>query len=175
MNKASLAFAASMFLITTLSFSQSTLKDYKGGHIFSISLPEYMSKTVGLNTASAIQYKSVVKDVYGFVIFDTKEDLQLAEMNFASLKEFYENFIADFLSDQENRKVSEPVYKTKSGINFAECDVTYFDKDATIDIYYLVGIVETKTSFYKVLSWSAADKKDKFKADFQQILYSLRD
>jgi hypothetical protein len=39
----------------------------------------------------------------------------------------------------------------------------------------LVGIVETKTAYYKVLSWAAAENKDKFKADFQKILYSLKD
>jgi hypothetical protein len=56
-----------------------------------------------------------------------------------------------------------------------EAEVTYFDKEAEIEIYYLVGVVETKKSFYKVLSWSGADKKNTFKSDFQKILYSLRD
>jgi hypothetical protein len=175
MNKLTIALTGSLILFTLSVYSQVSLKQYKAGHVFNINLPDYMSKTIGLNDAAAIQYKSVVKDVYGFVIFDTKEDLQLAEMNFASVKEFYENFITDFVADQENRKVSEPVYKTIGGVNFVECDLSYFDSAATIEIYYLVGIVETKTSFYKVLSWSAADKKDKFKTDFQQILYSLKD
>jgi hypothetical protein len=39
-----------------------------------------MNKTLGLNSAADIQYKSVVKDVYGFVIYDTKEDLALVDM-----------------------------------------------------------------------------------------------
>jgi hypothetical protein len=39
----------------------------------------------------------------------------------------------------------------------------------------LVGVVETKTAYYKVLSWAVAENKDKFKADFQKILYSLKD
>ncbi len=30
-----------------------------------------MSKTVGINNATTIQYQSVVKDVYGFVILDS--------------------------------------------------------------------------------------------------------
>jgi hypothetical protein len=117
----------------------------------------------------------VVKDVYGFVIFDTKEELSLAEMNYSSLKEFYEDFIDDFLVDQENRKISSPFFQQKGNTNFVECDATYYDKDAELDIYYLVGIVETKMSYYKVLSWTAAESKDKFKADFQKILYSIKD
>ncbi len=143
-----------------LSPAQSKLKEYEAGHTFKISLLEYMSRTIGLNDAASIQFKSVIKDVYGFVIFDTKEELQLAEMNFSSINEFYETFIADFLADQDHRKVSSASFKTIEGTNFSESDLTYFDKDAGIEIYYLFGIVETKKSFYKVLCWAAADKKD---------------
>jgi hypothetical protein len=164
-----------LILISTLTFAQTTLKEYKAGHIFDVSLPDYMSRTVGLNDASAIQYKSVVKDVYGFIIFDTKEELRLAEMTFSSINEFYEGFIKDFLADQESRKVSDPKYTTKGGINFVESDATYFDKDLNTEIYYLAGVAETKSSFYKVLSWSAAENKEKFKTDFQKILYSVKD
>jgi hypothetical protein len=134
-----------------------------------------MSKTSGLNNNSAIQFKSVVKDVYGFIIFDTKEDLDLVEMKYTSTNEFFDYFINNFLKEEENRQVSEPKSQKKGDINFIECDVTYFDKDAKIDIYYLVGIVETKNAYYQVLSWAAAENKDKFKADFQKILYSVKD
>lgn len=151
------------------------MKEHKAGHIFSVSLPEYMSRTIGLNDAAAIQYKSAVKDVAGFIIFDTKEELALAEMNFTSAREFYDSFIDEFLADEENRKASEPLVQTKNGINIVEADFTYYDKEAEIEIYYLVGVVETKKSFYKVLCWSAASEKDTFKGDFQKILYSLKD
>ena len=134
-----------------------------------------MSKTSGLNNDSAIQFKSVVKDVYGFIIFDTKEDLALVEMKYSSTNEFFDFFINDFLKEEENRQVSAPKSQIKGDINFIECDVTYYDKEAKTDIYYLVGIVETKTAYYQVLSWAAAENKDKFKADFQKILYSVKD
>jgi hypothetical protein len=134
-----------------------------------------MTKTAGINSASAIQYKSAVKDVYGFIIFDTKEELGLVEMKYSSTNEFYEDFIKDFLIDEDKRKVSKPLSQKNGDINFIECDVTYYDKDAKTDIYYLVGIVETKTAYYKVLSWAVAENKDKFKADFQKIIYSIKD
>jgi len=55
-----------------------------------------MSKTAGLNSAAVIQYKSVIKDVYGIIIEDSKEELSLVEMNYSTIKEFYEDFIKDF-------------------------------------------------------------------------------
>lgn len=164
-----------LVLFTTTAFSQNKLNEYKVGHTFKISLPEYMSKTSGLNTSAAIQYKSSVKDVYGFAISDTKEDLLLSEMKFSSINEFYESFIVTFLKDEEKRTVSASKSKKIGETNFIESDASYFDKEAKIEIFYLVGIVETKTSFYKVISWSTLDNKDKFKADFQKILYSLKD
>ena len=168
-------FTTTLVIMTTTTFAQTELKQYKAGHSFDISLPEYMGKTIGLNSASAIEYNNTVKDVYGFVIFDTKEDLALADMKYSSINEFYEEFIKDFLIDEEKRKISKPLTQKKGEINFIECDVTYYDKDAKTEIYYLVGIVETKTSYYKVLSWATAENKNKFKADFQKIIYSLKD
>ncbi len=155
--------------------AQAGMKTYKAGHVFDISLPEYMSKTGGLNSSSAIQYKSLVKDVYGFVIFDTKEELELVEYKFASVNEFYEDFIKDFLKDEPKRALSKPIASTKNGINFIEADLSYYDNDAKTDIFYLVGIVETSKAYYKVLSWSTLENKKAFKADFQKILYSLKD
>jgi hypothetical protein len=166
---------ALMLLLANFTFAQSNLVPYKAGHVFDISLPEYMSKTFGLNNSASIQYKSVVKDVYGFVILDTKEELKLAEMTFVSVNDFYDNFIKDFLKDEKKRRVSRVVYQTIGDVNFAESDASYYDNSAKTEIYYLVGIVETKNAFYKVLSWCAGENKDKFKADFQKILYSVKD
>lgn len=175
MKKALSILTISLALFTSSTFAQATTKEYKAGHIFYISLPNYMSKTMGLNTASIIQYKNAVKDVYGFVIEDNKEDLALAELNYASLEEFYEAFSEGFLKDEEQKTFGKPIYTTKGDIRFVEADVTYYDKEIKANIYYLVGIVETKSAFYKVLSWCSAEGKSKYKADFQKIIYSLRD
>lgn len=162
------------FLILTFAVNgQGSTKTYKAGHVFSITLPDYMIRTVGLNGSANFQYKSEVKDVYGFVIGDDKEELKLAELNYASVTEFNEDFLKSFLTEVEKKNIGIPVLKKIGENNFLECDVTYFDKDAGIEIYYLVGIVETKSAFYKILSWSAAENKGKFKADFQKILYSF--
>lgn len=167
----------SLILVLTTSnlLAQTNLKEYKVGHVVSISLPDYMSRTVDVNNSSIIQYKSTVKDVYGFIIEDNKEELALAEINYSSINEFCEDFAKDFLKDEKKRTFTYPEYQKKGDINFAEYDATYYDKEAKAEIYYLVGIVETKTSYYKVLSYTSKENKDKFKADFQSILYSLKD
>ena len=167
----------SLILVLTTNYisAQTTLKEYKVGHVVNVSLPEYMTRTMGLNSSSILQYKSTVKDVYGFIIEDNKEELALVEMNYSSINEFCEDFAKDFLEDEKKKTFSYPEYKKIGDINFAEFDASYYDKEAKGEIYYLVGIVETKTSYYKVISYTGLENKDKFKADFQKILYSLND
>jgi hypothetical protein len=156
--------------------AQTVLKPYKVGHEFTLNLPDYMKKTLGLNEAAVIQFKNEEKDVYGFIIEDNKEELALAESVFATIDDFYNYFIKDFLVGQEKRVISKTTKTTKTGINFMQADASYFDKDANVDIYYYIGIVvETKTSYYKLLCFTSLTSKDKFKADFDKILYSIKD
>ena len=161
--------------ISITSHAQTTLKEYKAGHEFYVSLPDYMSKTTGLNSAATIQFKNSVKDIAGFIIEDNKEELALAQLSYSSINEFYEDFIKDFIKDEEKRKVSKAKTQQKGETNFIDCDVTYYDKESKIDIYYFVGIAETKSTYYKVLCFGAIESKDKFKKDFESILLSLRD
>ena len=173
--KKTIAIFAVILFTAFASFGQTSSKEIKVGRIFYITLPAYMTKTVGLNDAAAIQFKNTIKDVYGFVVEDTKEEMKMVEISFATINEFYDNFIKDFLKDEEKRKVSAIDTKKKGEINFVESDVTYYDKNSKSDICYFVGIAETKTSFYKVLTWCALENKAKYKADFQKMLYSIRD
>ena len=163
-----------VFIAATFN-AQTTLKEYKVGHVFNVSLPDYMGKTTGLNTSASIQFKNTIKDVYGFVIEDSKEELGLAQLTYTSLNEFYEDFIKNFVKDEEKRNVSKAQSKKVGATNFIECDVSYFDKESKIEIYYFIGMVETSSAYYKILCWSSLENKDKFKADFQKTLYSLKD
>ena len=126
----------SLVLATTTTFAQTTLKEYKAGHIYYVSLPDYMGRTAGINDAATMQYKSEVKEVYGFIIEDSKEELQLVELNYPSINDFYDAFIKDFLKDQEKRNISTPQYQKKGEVNFVECDASYYDKESKIEIYY---------------------------------------
>jgi hypothetical protein len=161
-------------MITT-TFAQTNLVEYKAGHIFYVSLPNYMSKTTGLNDAAVIQFRNSIKDVAGFIIEDNKEELALADMVFSSINDFYDNFIKNFLIGQNERKVSDPLSKTIGETKFIECDASYIDIESKMGIYYFVGIAETKDAFYKILCFGSLENKDNFKADFQKILYSIRD
>ncbi len=175
MKKFFVLIVLSFLILTFTAFGQGGNKTYKAGHVFSITLPDYMNRTVGLNGSANFQYKNEVKDVYGFVIGDDKEELKLAELKYASVNEFNDDFMKSFLADVEKKNIGTPLVKKIGEISFLECDVSYLDKEVGGEIYYLVGVVETRSSFYKILSWTTIENKDNFKADFQKILYSFKE
>jgi hypothetical protein len=163
-------------LFTSISFAQTTtFRPEKAGHVFTISLPSYMTKTAGVNNAASIQFKNTIKDIYGIVIYDSKEELKMVDMLFSSVTEFFESFSKDFLKDEEKRTISKPISKKIGNTNFIEFEASYYDKESKIEIAYVIGVVETPTTFYKILCWSSSENKDKYKADFQKIIYSLKD
>lgn len=164
-----------LVLVTTTTFAQTTMKEYKAGHVFNVSLPDYMTRTTGLNDAATIQFNNTVKDIAGFIIFDTKDELELVQMKFSSVNEFYDVFIKDFLKGQKNRTISQPSFQTIGDNKYVECEASYYSKESKIDIYYYIGIVETKNAYYKLLCFGGMDSKEKYKADFQKTLYSIKD
>jgi hypothetical protein len=175
MKFSTIIFSALLILTTPLCFSQTPTKELRIGHSFNISIPNYMTRTIGLNDVASLQFKNEVKDIYGIVIEDNKEELALAELNYSSINEFAEDFLKTFLDDEKTKKITTPTYIKKGSLNFAEAEATYTDAETNVEIYYMVGIVETKTSYYKVLSWCESSQKDKYKEDFQKIIYSLKD
>jgi len=164
-----------LVLITSTTFAQTALNEYKVGHIFHVSLPDYMSKTTGINDAAVVQFKNSVKDIYCFIIVEDKEEMELSQVKFSSIDEYYESFVKGFLVKEKKRNISQPFSQSIGDNKFIECDATYYDKDAKMDIYYFVGIIETKLAFYRVYCFGNLESKEKYKADFQKILYSIKD
>ncbi|SNR40083.1 protein BatD [Flavobacterium sp. ov086] len=149
------------------------LVTYKAGHTFNISLPVYMSKTSGINSYSAMEYKSEKNDVRGYIIYDHKKNNNLPESY--AVNDYYEAVIKDYMTYEEQRKVSAPEFLKKGPINFIETDMTIFDTEKKKTIYYFIGIAETNKAFYRIISWTPEENKTKVKTDFQNILYSIKD
>lgn len=158
-----------------LASERLNFKEYKAGHSFYVSIPTYMKKTSGINAFSAIEYQSAENNLFGVVLYDKKENLALEGKTYKSIKDFYESMINVFFEEGAQKEVSLPKYEKKELINFIETDVSYFDKEKKQKFYYFIGVAETGTTFYTFVSWVPIERKEAFKRDFQQILYSLKD
>ena len=162
-------------IINASAFAQTTFNTVKTGHTVSFSVPDYMSRTTGINDVSFLQFKSIPKDVYTFMIEDSKVELDIVEMKFTSVMDFYEFFIKDFLISEKKRKVNTPVSFTKDDVNYVQTELTYYDKDSKFEIYYNITIAETAGYFYQILSYTSEENSINVKADLTALGSSLKE
>lgn len=163
-----------LLIFCKTSSAQIIMDKYKVGD-FTLSLPDYMSKTGGLNPDAVIQFRNMVRDVSGYVIREEKTVKEIDNPANPDINQFYDAFIKDFLKDKEERKVASPKISTNGDVKFIETDLSYLEDETVIYYYYFVGIAETKNAFYKVICSGSLDFKNQYKADFQKILYSIKD
>lgn len=174
--KKSIQLFAVLFLVQSV-FAQTKMVEYKTGHVVKLSVPEYMVRTSGLNDDACLEFQNAVKEVYTIVIQDDKESLQLAELSYDGIEEFYEMIFKELGVGESyvNRKLGTPNKKTIGAYKFMINDCSLTDKELEADLYYVMGIVETPNSFYQVMSWTLLENKEKFKKEFENIVYTLKE
>lgn len=169
-----LVFSTLLILISANTFGQKKNDHIKIGHVFYISLPEYMNRTVGINDFASVEFEDSIKDIGGFIVVDKKEDILLAKKYYSSIEQFFNNYIHTF----SIRKIEEVFNKTTkkiNGKNFIECDMSYTDEASGIDIYYFLAVVETDCCYYKFLCYSKLENSEEYKPVFQNILFSIKE
>ena len=144
----------------------------KGGHCYTLDIPDYMTKTYTLNDVASMQYQNIQREAYTMVIEDEKSELESLGIKFVDAADFLDQFIGEYMVDSQNRKTSKTTTFNSNGNNAAQLVLEWTDE---IDFYMLITVVETKTHFYKIMSWTLSENKDKLKDDFQKTAKSLKD
>jgi hypothetical protein len=166
-------------IVTMVSaYSQTKFTEQKAGHIYHVSVPDYMTKTVTLNDVATMQYINSAKNAYLVIIDDSKEELEMKGIKFATLKDFHDDNIKH-LRTEENESVETKAtefeisgnkfYQTELGVNFKEKD------NLEVKITYLITYVETKGYYYQILCWSLSPEYKNLYADFKKIAASIKD
>ncbi len=145
----------------------------QGGHVYTLDIPDYMTRTYELNDVATLQYYNNPKEIYTVVIDDSKDHLESLGIKFASSEDFLNDFVADYKTEFENRKLGKVKTFTANGNNHAQVELTWTEDDQ--DLYMLITMVESKSSFYKILSWTLAENKKQYKPDLLTIASSLKD
>jgi len=147
--------------------------EQKVGHIYYISVPDYMTKAFDINDAASCQYQNVEKEAYAIVIDDSKEDLSSLDMTFSGPRHFFDDFIKDYQAEAEQRQVSTPKEFQQNGIKFLQAEMSYVFEGT--GIFMIITIAETKTHFYKILTWTLSDNKQTLQSDLSRIAVTLRE
>ncbi len=143
----------------------------KIGHVYHVSIPDYMTKTYSLNEAATLQYLNAAKETYVIVIEDSKEQLLQAGIPFKDPVEFYDHFAQTFTD--ETCQISPKQSLKINGNPAVQVEIT--KPFGAYNVHYLVTVIESGTHFYKMLAWTIEDYKDKYLLDFKRIASSLRE
>jgi len=161
-----------LIVITTgLNAQDVDFNEQKVGHVYHVSIPDYMTKSYSLNNAASLQYHNAARETYLIVIEDSKEQLLEAGIPFQDPMEFYEHFEKTFtdnssqISLRNNLKIDgNPAVQVEISKPFGEYNV-----------HYLVTVIESDTHFYKMLAWTIEPYKDRYWSDFKRIASSFRE
>lgn len=171
---------SALFAIITMAsaYSQTKFTEQKAGHLYYVSVPDYMTKSVTLNDAATMQYINSAKNAYLIVIDDSKEELEMKGIKFASLKDFHDDNIKLLKAEENSPVESKPTefvvngnkfYQSELNVNFKEAD------NLEVKITYLITYVETKGYYYQILCWSLSSEYKNLVADFKKIAASIKD
>ncbi|WP_337042421.1 hypothetical protein [Emticicia sp. 17c] len=164
--------------VIQVSLGQTSFTEQKAGHIYTLSVPNYMAKTFTLNDVASMQYHNAAKNAYLVVIDDTKEELEMKGIKFGSLKEFHDENIKQLSAEENMPTESGQTEFTINGNKFYQSQLSVTLKEegsADVKITYLVTYVETKDYYYQVLCWSLTSDFKSLLGDFKKIAASLKD
>ncbi len=169
-----------LLFIITLSFSTVFAQSFgavKGGHCYTLEVPNYMEKTFTLNEDATLQYQNTAKEAYVIVLDDDKDELKEYGMKFVDAHDFLDFFTKDYKKDAKVRKLGKASDFSINGNKCAQVDFSWEEEDENgiFNGYMLITAVETKGHFYKILCWTVNTNKDLLKEDFKKISQSLKD
>lgn len=170
---------ALLLSLTMISaYSQTKFTEQKAGHIYHVSVPDYMTKTVTLNDVATMQYINSAKNAYLVIIDDSKEELEMKGIKFASLKDFHDDNIKHLKSEDNEHSETKIAEFEANGNKFyqSELNVNFKEKDnLEVKITYLITYVETKGYYYQILCWSLTPEYKSLMPDFKKIAASIKD
>ena len=165
-----------LFIIASLFFSICSFSQHKlyGAESFTLTIPEDFQRTIGLNDYATIQFKSKLPkpNSYGFLIFEHKDELKLADSNLDMI-DYTLNSIEPYTEQKGFRYIKQPYITYKQGINYAYAEFETNDPDME-RIYFLQTIIETKGFIYQILQYCSYTDREIMKSDFVKIVNSFK-
>jgi hypothetical protein len=148
---------------------------------FTLQLPSHMKEATNLHEDAVLQYQNVIKEFYTIVIEESVEEFHEALIEGDLQKDFppnlqgYSSLVAEKFSENVDELINKSEFKP---LTLNGDSATYFEAEAKIsgiEVYYHYAFVRGDSSYYQVMSWTLAGKKDKLHADMTEIVNSFKE
>jgi hypothetical protein len=167
-----LAILLIVSVVAGCNLKKTNFKEVKGKTNFTMQMPEYLTEVTDLNADASLQYSNTKEEVYLIVIDDSKEELKKADVTY-TLQQYFDFAAKNLEGSVSNYKLATPVSKTINGNKALVGEIT--GKFQQYDVYYKIGAIESPKNFYQVVTWTMGDKKDKYAADMDTMIESLKE
>jgi len=148
---------------------------------YSLDLPDFLSKTSGLNENASLQYQNLLKEFYIIVIDESSEEFYDA---IKENQEYLDYYTEDFLGYSEfvYDLIVESLYSYEStewkdlkinNLNARQIGIS--GKISGLDVYYHYTIIEGAKDYYQVLIWTLKDKLEEHKPYMDEIANSFKE
>jgi hypothetical protein len=148
---------------------------------FTLRVPAHLKEATELHEDAVVQLQNPIKEFYTIVIEESQEEFHNAlitgglQDDFHTNLEGYSTLVGEKFSDNIDEMISKSEYKP---LIVNGDSATYFEAEAKVSgmkIYYHYGFVRGDSSYYQVMSWTLASKKEKLHADMVEILSSFKE
>lgn len=119
-----IAVLSALLLLTFTGFAQ-TFSVKKGGHVYTLEIPDYLTKTFSLNEVASLQYMNTGKEAYVIVIEDSKELLESLGTKFVDSKDFLDGFTSNYHKDAKNRNLGPVTQFTANNNKHSQVEMTW--------------------------------------------------
>lgn len=164
---------SALLMLLVVSTTLAQFSSQKGGHCYTVDIPDYMAQTFDLNDVATLQYQNVNKEAYTIVIEDNKTQLEILGVKFVNPADFLKQFVDSYMVDVADRRVSGVTEFISNNNKHAQQELNWTLEGSKF--FMIITVVETKTHFYKILCWSLESNKSTQYPDFIKVSKSLID
>jgi len=150
------------------------LSDVKIDDQYKITVPSYLQPCTDLYANAVVQLQSADNDIYLIVIDEKKSVIHdlglyynLRSYNYTVLKQPFVKEIKHVIID--SIPVAMQIGTNKALITTIKGLVN------NQRVFYKLAVIETPTSFYQIIVWTRADKKERFENDMIKIITSFKE
>lgn len=153
--------------------NETTFREVTVNNRYSISVPDYMQPCADLHKDASFQYQNTDRDIYAIVIDGRKKTMNNYDLDY-DIGLYFKNIATEpFLETIRDGKLSAPRPKQISGNKALIGEIT--GKIDQTPVYYKLGVVETPSSFYQIITWTRGDNKTRYENDMSKVIDSFRE
>lgn len=145
---------------------------------YTIMLPDYMTPQTDLHEDANLQYANIEKEVYIVVLEEPAIDFETAfadtSLGYPPTMQGYSDLIyEEFKLNMDSSLVSISERQIQKEGNVERHTFNSVATLDTFDAYYEFGIVRNDSTYYQIIAWTLADRKEQYKDDLAKMVKSL--